>query len=994
MVLTDQDFGRAYITEGWATQFLTRMFARYTVVLVGYSAEDSIVQYLNRALPSGTRRLAFTKKASDYELWDRLDITPIPFPSTPENEYGALQSFLRSWRERETADAADRFDQVQRFIDAGVDAAQEDVSTAQWLLSDPELGRHFRTHARSSEWLAALDSLGVLDDVFASSTEESQDTLEWAQWIRASIDDDDGATLLAVLAGHEGRFHAALWFQIWHKLYGDFNGSLAHRKLAFVLAAAERERDDSRLSALVSQIVDKDPITAERLLVHLLEPTLHMKVSNGWGFWDDSLETRLRLRWRTSALNNAWPRLMPVLQDRGHLLSAILNLIRTVETTDAFFTGRGHPQAISVRRQQVEDGGLSLRDDAYVLVVDMGRDLLREAVRDHGVAEAMRLLDDQSEMNRRLAIDALADARSSEADELIVVLIQRGLPFVFRSRPEVFRLIAFAYENASEASKAAFIDYVQTASRSPEEHEIADYDRYNIFVWLSSRAPQDDPVRSVRDEIERQRGFEPDPSPNLTMGFSLTDSEPSTDAKGIFEHLSAEELVSELASIEALRDDFRSGVFLRELSAYFEKWPDRHLTVLDAMIAAQYWDDAVWKTVVEDLVRQDAWVASEILDRLDAHQPSTAQIGARIVFPVAYPTNELGGPVDNPVERTRLLLGLWKRSSHEQSVVPSTDFSEALGSGRGSLAHYYVETLLRAAQQEGDEARLTEEGTAGLLLLLDGQNDNPADPSPMMIAEYASFLAYRAPEWFDEHLAPRLDVLDGTPQSLTLWAGLLSRGLRRAQMRQRFRDQIRGGYARVKASLPSLVEDYIQRHAECFTMDSKPEDLAWPDAFLAHAAPDVRARWIRAVAYYLDTEEPSFQPLLFGHWQHRLDGQPVITPEEQPALLRWLTLPGINVVRATQLFTGGPTVTAGNDSLYDYYDLEDFPRAEYPAEYLRVAKHLMAGNRFPPPFAGQLVEVARGVGADDPVLARDALNMVLSLGYSPARGALQELDNQ
>ena len=41
MVLTDHDFGRAYLTEsdGWARRFLVDLFATYTVLFVGYSPQ-------------------------------------------------------------------------------------------------------------------------------------------------------------------------------------------------------------------------------------------------------------------------------------------------------------------------------------------------------------------------------------------------------------------------------------------------------------------------------------------------------------------------------------------------------------------------------------------------------------------------------------------------------------------------------------------------------------------------------------------------------------------------------------------------------------------------------------------------------------------------------------------------------------------------------------------------------------------------------------------
>ena len=85
MVITDTDFGQAYITEGWATQFLTRMFERYVVLFVGYSADDTVMRYLARALPAGgMTRFAFMEAEQADAMsvrWERLDVTPIPYPS-------------------------------------------------------------------------------------------------------------------------------------------------------------------------------------------------------------------------------------------------------------------------------------------------------------------------------------------------------------------------------------------------------------------------------------------------------------------------------------------------------------------------------------------------------------------------------------------------------------------------------------------------------------------------------------------------------------------------------------------------------------------------------------------------------------------------------------------------------------------------------------------------------------------------------------------------
>ncbi len=49
-VLSSADFGRAYLSEGWATNFIRSLLKSYTVVLIGYQAEDPPVKYLLQGL--------------------------------------------------------------------------------------------------------------------------------------------------------------------------------------------------------------------------------------------------------------------------------------------------------------------------------------------------------------------------------------------------------------------------------------------------------------------------------------------------------------------------------------------------------------------------------------------------------------------------------------------------------------------------------------------------------------------------------------------------------------------------------------------------------------------------------------------------------------------------------------------------------------------------------------------------------------------------------
>ena len=80
LVLTDADFGRAYLTEGWAGRFVVELFREFTVLFVGYSYGDTVMSYLTRGLAPtmGRQRFALTE-TGERDKWDLLGIQAIEY---------------------------------------------------------------------------------------------------------------------------------------------------------------------------------------------------------------------------------------------------------------------------------------------------------------------------------------------------------------------------------------------------------------------------------------------------------------------------------------------------------------------------------------------------------------------------------------------------------------------------------------------------------------------------------------------------------------------------------------------------------------------------------------------------------------------------------------------------------------------------------------------------------------------------------------------------
>ena len=101
-VLSSGEFGRAYLSEGWATNFIRHLLARYTVVLVGYQAEDPPIKYLLQGLNHDGQYDRSKLYAFDRGLpeeieakWRDRGVTAIAYAN-----HSDLWTSLESWADR------------------------------------------------------------------------------------------------------------------------------------------------------------------------------------------------------------------------------------------------------------------------------------------------------------------------------------------------------------------------------------------------------------------------------------------------------------------------------------------------------------------------------------------------------------------------------------------------------------------------------------------------------------------------------------------------------------------------------------------------------------------------------------------------------------------------------------------------------------------------------------------------------------------------------
>jgi hypothetical protein len=197
-VVTSRDFGRAYLTEGWAARFLRELFASSTVLFVGYSLDDTIVRYLASALPEGGEHSRFALLSDDagVERARQLGVKPVRFDSA--DDFLQLVHCMEAWAVAESRTLPDHAAKIREVVGRGAPP----VEAAEYLvevLSDDERIDLFTSVAEGPEWLLWVMRQEVFLDGCVRGRTTSRAARELAYWFAGEAvreDGDDGAASL------------------------------------------------------------------------------------------------------------------------------------------------------------------------------------------------------------------------------------------------------------------------------------------------------------------------------------------------------------------------------------------------------------------------------------------------------------------------------------------------------------------------------------------------------------------------------------------------------------------------------------------------------------------------------------------------------------------------------------------------------------------------------------------------------------------------------
>lgn len=508
MVLIDVDFGRGYLTEGWARRFLVDVFRTYTVLFAGYSHNDVVMNYLARALPAQgvAGRYALTEENGDWQL---LGITPIPYrKGTGADAFQELYDGVRCLAERVSRGALDWQSKLAEIGSREPPADEETASEIEHALREVHTTRFLVQVARHPEWPKWLNARKQLDALFANDPLNERDKL-LAWWLAEHCAIDHADEVIGLIAAHNMRLNPELWWAIGRELGLDdkkaLDDSTLSRWVATLVACLPTNADHHVLAWLAARCAKQGSIQLA-LEVFLFMGSHRLTIKPGFDWSGDEHEVEATcfevltpLRGDHYTLNEVWEKhLKPNLVVIAHpLLSGVARRLEDRHHSLLAWNkaGRGWDE-LTWGRSAIKPHAQDQYHEPIDVLIDAARDTLEWLALDQPTlldAWMERLVVSDVPLLRRLAIHSLTVHPGKAADDRLNWLLARVELHSLAEHHEVHRAVALAYPAASSAVRQTVIATV-LCRQLPDAEDWPAVDRtarahFDWLDWLHHSDP-------------------------------------------------------------------------------------------------------------------------------------------------------------------------------------------------------------------------------------------------------------------------------------------------------------------------------------------------------------------------------------------------------------------------------------------------------------------------------------------------------------------------
>jgi hypothetical protein len=378
LIVTDADFGRAYLRDAWAARFLERMFASFTVLFVGYSHGDIVMRYLARSLGRQSKRYVLTPNP-DAPDWRQLNLRPVAY-ELRASSHVALTEAVARWARLLSMGLLEHRQQIAQLVAAPPSSVPEEKSYLASVIGHGQLVTLFTDLTHGESWLRWAAAQPECRPMFDSNGPATASTSALAFWFAQQCLTDEALSSvgLSIVSEAGGRMSASLWNAIGQQLHarGSPRAAWLRPWVTLLVENAPREGRDWPEYALVASTLPDDRDVALLLFDHLTEPHIVLKPLFGLG---GAARFDVEVRGDGHWLHESWTRvLQPNLPSIVHDVLAITD--RHLRRAHRLLIAAGEAQPrwdpVSFRRSSIANHPQDRHGDSIGLVIDAARDCL------------------------------------------------------------------------------------------------------------------------------------------------------------------------------------------------------------------------------------------------------------------------------------------------------------------------------------------------------------------------------------------------------------------------------------------------------------------------------------------------------------------------------------------------------------------------------------------------------------------------------------------
>ena len=984
LVVTDMDFGRAYLTEAWATRFLERMFREFVVLFIGYSHNDTVMSYLARGLPRTSKRYVLTDDP-ERSHWHRLGIVPVGYSVGDNGSHDELRYTIERWTYRIRMGFLDHERRVAELVSHPPSKiSPEDTSYLEEVVSDPERIQFFTEKARGRDWLDWAVTRPQFQALFRSQKPAGKCEQAFASWFaeHSVATEDLPEHALRVLNSQGGQLSEVLCQAIARQLsrISTPRPTYLDTWITVLLEQVPHQSASCLESILLDcqQPGDRDILLL--LLNHLMEPRVEF---DQFALGTEPPRLRVTVRGKYRFLSEVMRKLLvPNMADlAADLVSLADHHLRLgYRLTHASGKPDSKQNWLCFSRPKIEPYHQNSNSDGAMVLIDIARDAIVKLT-EVDLALSEHYLDtwinSECALLRRLAVHAWNKRTDLSADEKLVWLEALGILYNLELHHEVFQLVGKMLPEASSEVVAMIIDCIKKGP--PEPNKNSKYRVYNFVGWLAQEAPT---VQEVQEAFEEQKAAHPDiglrDHPDLLFSHRVGWIGPSFPIEPAELHTEIQSNpVKAIDKLMAYRKEVSSWGepnledALQLLAATVQKWPDDGSVVLNALGTSDNGIEDLISSIVcgwsGAKLSEEAYVnLAEALQNLLPDHDGVIREASQFLFEQANSANSSPAATRSHAART-LAETIWNvgiaAAPAGNELAEAADWpGRAINHWAGFVTWFWISSISSEWHTDLETwERLPKEIRSVLNTIIDGSAQANEHAQAVFIM-HLGFLFRADKEWTTESALPLFDWNIDATRAHRCWDIFLEVGipdyrLPDAGLLEFYNAGLLDFYLETLPHLSKL--DKKSRDSFCghlamvaLQSDIHPLDSGWLSIFTSKVEPEIRVQWIKEISWQLGNLSQEFAETAWARWMHeyweqRLQSKPAfLTREELSAIAEWPVFLDRSFVEASQLATKKAAGLGEHSNLLTCLLDSDLIN-KYPDESARWVSHLLKNTNTP-----------------------------------------------